>query len=174
MFFSCISLTGAVQSAGLSPLEALGKAIFFDEGLSQPAGQSCASCHAPESGFADPNQHFATSVGVFTDRFGSRNTPPAAYAAFSPDFHWDASEGLFVGGQFWDGRADNLEAQAATPFLNPVEMANPDKKTVVEKVRKASYAEQFKEIFGATALDDVVLAYGRIASAIANYEEKRS
>lgn len=42
---------------------ALGKAIFFDANLSLPPGQSCATCHDPAAGFADPN-HEAVSDGV--------------------------------------------------------------------------------------------------------------
>ena len=37
----------------LSPLEQLGKQIFFDARLSEPVGvQACASCHAPQVGFS--------------------------------------------------------------------------------------------------------------------------
>jgi cytochrome c peroxidase len=31
---------------------------------------------------------------------------------------------MYIGGQFWDGRAATLADQAKVPFLNPVEMAN--------------------------------------------------
>jgi hypothetical protein len=37
----------------LTPLQQLGKQIFFDARLSEPVGvQSCASCHAPQVGFS--------------------------------------------------------------------------------------------------------------------------
>lgn len=51
--------------------------------------------------------------------------------SFSPALHYDAIEGTYIGGQFWDGRANSLEDQAKGPFLNPIEMNNPDKATVV-------------------------------------------
>ena len=35
----------------LTPLEELGKSLYFDENLSNPPGQACAACHAPETGF---------------------------------------------------------------------------------------------------------------------------
>ena len=79
-------------------------------------------------------------------------------------------EGLDVGGQFLDGRAATLEEQAKGPFLNPLEMANPDKPAVVEKVRRAVYAPQFDSVFGKGALDDTELAYARIAEAVATFE----
>lgn len=75
-----------------------------------------------------------------------------------------------MGGQFWDGRAATLEEQAKGPFLNPVEMANPDKRSVVHKVRRAAYAVQFDSIYGRGALDDVEQAYELIVDAIAAFE----
>jgi len=151
----------------------LGKKLFFDSNLSSPAGQSCASCHSPEAGFADPDREIPVSRGAHTDRFGNRNTPSAAYAAFSPVFHFDNNEGIFFGGQFLDGRSATLEDQAKQPLLNPVEMANSDKHSVVEKVSHADYAEQFKLIYGESIFNDVDLAFDKIADAIASFERSK-
>jgi len=148
----------------------LGRLLFFDPTLSEPAGQSCASCHEPAVAFTDPDTTRPTSKGVHRDRFDKRNTPSAMYAAFSPDFHFDKEEKHYVGGQFWDGRAATLEEQAKEPFLNPLEMANPDKRTVVEKVRRAAYAAQFEAGFGKDVLAAVERADDNIAAAIAAYQ----
>ena len=155
----------------LTPKQELGKKLFFDENLSTPAGQSCAGCHVPEKGFADPNPDIPVSQGAYRDRFGNRNDLPAAYAAFSPTFHKDPNEGLYVGGQFWDGRAADLVEQAKGPFLNPLEMANPDEKSVVNKVRHSEYADFFRKVFGANAFKDPNETYSMIAEAIAAYEK---
>jgi cytochrome c peroxidase len=155
----------------LTQKETLGKKLFFDKNLSTPTGQACADCHSPETGFANPNADYPVSTGVHKDRFGNRNDLPAAYAAFSPTFHYDANEGLYVGGQFWDGRAANLTEQAKGPFLNPLEMANPDEKSVVEKVRKSEYADLFRKVFGVASFDDPNKAYDMVAEAIAAYEK---
>ena len=156
------------------PLKAqLGQKLFFDSRLSTPPGQSCASCHDPNVGFSDPDPRMPTSKGVIPGRFGSRNAPTAAYAAFAPAFHYDPAEGLFIGGQFLDGRAATLEEQAGMPFLNPLEMANPDKATVVRKVRQAGYADLFRAVYGPKALAEVDRAYDRIADAIAAFENTR-
>jgi cytochrome c peroxidase len=164
-------LIGAsVNAETLTPLETLGKTLFFDDSLSEPAGQSCASCHAPEAGFADPDRHQPTSEGVNPGLFGVRNTPSVAYAAFSPVFRFDVTEGIFIGGQFWDGRASDLEEQAGQPLLNPLEMANTDSEMVVDKVRRSGYASRFEELFGDGALDDVDTAFTHIATAIGAYE----
>ncbi len=156
--------------APLTQKQQLGKKLFFDENLSTPVGQSCATCHAPEAGFGNPNADYPVSQGVHKDRFGNRNDLPAAYAAFSPTFHFDTEEGLYVGGQFWDGRAADLAEQAKGPFVNPLEMANPDEKTVVEKVRSSEYADLFREIYGTRSFDDPNNAFNLIADAIAAYE----
>lgn len=149
----------------------MGKKLFFDADLSTPAGQACASCHAPEVGFADPEAKLPVSRGVHKDRFGNRNDLPAAYAGFSPRFGYDEDEELYVGGMFWDGRAADLAEQAKGPFLNPLEMANPSMEAVVDKVGRAEYAGLFKKIYGAKAFADPNKAYDYIADAIAEYEK---
>ncbi|MFC1554556.1 cytochrome-c peroxidase [candidate division KSB1 bacterium] len=154
----------------LSPKEELGKMLFFDKNLSTPPGQACADCHAPESGFGNPDKGLPVSRGVHMDRFGNRNDLTAAYVGFSPEFHFDEEEGLYVGGQFWDGRAATLEEQAKGPFLNLLEMANPNEEAVIIKIRNADYADLFREVFGSDALDDIDKAYNFTAEAIAEYE----
>jgi cytochrome c peroxidase len=155
---------------GLSRKAQLGRKLFFDTNLSEPAGQSCASCHDPGAFFTDPDKNVPTSDGVLPELKGSRNTPGAMYAAHSPPFHYDEAEGLYVGGQFLDGRAATLTEQAKGPFLNPLEMANPDKSAVVDKVRRAEYAPLFQRVYGRRSLDDTDKAYNRIADAIAAFE----
>jgi len=153
--------------------EQLGKEIFLDKNLSTPPGQACAHCHSAEAGFGQPDADLPVSQGVYPDRFGNRNDLTAAYAAFSPRFHYDAKEGHYVGGLFWDGRAATLEEQAKGPFLNPLEMANPNGAAVVAKVQQSSYADLFQEVFGPKAFTDPNRAYDFVAQAIADYERTR-
>ena len=157
-----------------SPKERLGRLLFNDTQLSQPAGQSCASCHDADFAATDPDQGTPTSQGVNPKLFGSRNTPTAMYAAFSPAFHYDQDEGLYVGGQFLDGRAGTLEDQAKGPFLNPLEMTNSSRRQVVDKVRAAEYAGLFKKVYGQDVFDDTDRAYDSIADAIASFERTRT
>lgn len=164
----------AAQARLLPLKERLGRLLFNDANLSEPAGQSCASCHAVPFAFTDPNQGTPTSQGVDPALFGNRNSPSAAYAAFSPFFHYEESEGHYEGGQFWDGRAATLEEQAKGPFLNPVEMANTSKLQVVRKVQAAGYSPLFMKVFGQDVFRDTEAAYDKIAEAIAAYERTRA
>lgn len=152
-----------------TPMEQLGQALFFDEGLSEPAGQSCASCHDPATGFAEPDQSLPVSEGVIPGRFGTRNAPAAAYAVFFPEFTFKSG---VMGGQFWDGRAANLTEQAKGPFLNPVEMANARREDVIAKVCAAPYSALFLQVCGPAACDPATTdaSYHCMASAIAAFE----
>lgn len=159
----------AANPARPSLEQQLGHFIYFDKNLSNPIGQACASCHLPKAGYADPDQELPVSEGAVAGRFGGRNAPSAAYAAFSPIFALDPVSGLYMGGQFWDGRAPTLEEQAKGPFLNPVEMNNT-KEGVVQAVRNSRYAWLFRQVYGFDSLDDVESAYNLIAKAIASFE----
>lgn len=154
----------------LTPQQQLGRRIFFDTNLSTPAGQACASCHAPDRAFTDPRPGLPVSRGAVGGRFGTRNAPSAMYAAFSPAFHYDDEEAIYIGGQFLDGRAATLVEQAKAPFLNPDEMNNKDAAEVVDKIRRSDYAELFKAVYGSTVLDDRSEAYQKTAEALAAFE----
>lgn len=159
-----------IKTQAASPKAQLGRLMYFDRSLSEPAGQSCASCHDPARAFVDPDRRAVTSKGAIAPLSGSRNTPTSMYMAFSPRFHWDEKEALYLGGQFWDGRAASLEEQAKGPLANPLEMANPHGRAVVEKVRRAAYAPGFDRVFGKDALKDDEQAFDRVAEALAAFQ----
>jgi cytochrome c peroxidase len=153
----------------------VGKLIFEDTNLSANNNQACASCHDASSGFSDPLVSMANPVseGSIAGLFGDRNAPTSAYAMFNPVFAQinDPVRGLiYSGGQFLDGRQNTLEAQAKDPFLNSVEMANPNKLAVVNKIRNGNYAEKFKEVYGSNVFNNTDTAYDKIAEAIASFE----
>ena len=170
-----------VASSQLSPTEELGKDIFFDINLSANANQSCASCHGPEVGWTGPlsevNAHGAVYEGSISGEFGNRKPPSAAYATLSPIFHTD-KKGLFVGGNFWDGRATGEKLgnpaadQAQGPFLNPVEQALGEPGDVVTRVCDGVYGDLFREVWGTDVCDEdqVDRAFNQIALSIESYE----
>lgn len=170
--FACISalqLVSIGNAVALTNQEQVGKLLFHDINLSEPAGQACASCHAVAAGFADPDQNIPVSEGVIAGRFGGRNTPTAGYAAFSPTF---TTAGGVKGGQFWDGRAATLSEQAKGPFLASVEMNNTSRAQVVGKIAASSYASLFQTVCGTNAFlaANVDASYNCMADAIATYE----
>jgi cytochrome c peroxidase len=170
-----------VESRELNDVEQLGRILFFDTALSDPEGQSCATCHDPGVGWTGPrsdiNQAGSVYPGAVHTRFGNRKPPSAAYATQSPVLHYDTEEELFIGGNFWDGRAtgwlmgEPAAEQAQGPFLNPVEHNLPDPATVVSKVCSSAYSDQFKGYFGNAICDDVVNAYNAIGQALLAYEK---
>ena len=181
MIFFSASMTAIAFD--LTPKEELGKELFFDN-ISSPDWMSCATCHAPDVGWTGPtagiNKHGAVYRGAVPTRFGNRKPPSAAYATLSPVFYYDADEGLFIGGNFWDGRATGeylgnpAADQALGPFLNPVEQNNSSKHAVCIQVAAAKYAGLFEEVWGPGSLDcspaGIEATYDQIGLSIAAYE----
>jgi cytochrome c peroxidase len=154
-------------------LEDLGEALFFDANLSFNRTQSCAVCHDPSAGFADPTPTpagGAVSLGADAKSLGDRNAPTASYAAFTPDFHQNA-DGKWIGGMFWDGREPDLEGQAGGPPLNPIEMGMPDKPSVVDRLlENPDYVEAMQRLSDPQVFDDPDRAFALMTQAIAAFE----
>ncbi|MBE0569236.1 MAG: c-type cytochrome [Deltaproteobacteria bacterium] len=166
-----VVLDGTGWGAPLTPKEKLGKNLFFDMRLSRPAGQSCADCHSPGAGFNGfGDASLSAYEGAVAGRFGRRNPPSAAYASFSPKFHYDKAEEMYVGGQFWDGRAATLAEQAKMPFLDANEQNNASPREVVAKVKRSEYAGLFLKVYGREAFANTGKAFNAIADAIAAYQ----
>jgi cytochrome c peroxidase len=159
------------RPASFTDKQWLGKQLFFDPNLSRPTGQACRDCHDPAAGWADPNKDTPTSKGNTPGLFGNRNSPSAAYAAFSPDFHYDAARTSYVGGQFWDGRAKNVADQAKGPILNPLEMNEANKQSVIDAVKTGPHADVFKKVWGANVFEETETAYDDLGASIAEYEK---
>lgn len=193
LLFSCekeivnkdFSIKSLKNGSVLTPLEQLGKEIFFDENLSVPVGMSCAVCHGPETGFTGPdseiNSTTAVYSGVIHTRTGNRKPPSAAYAGESPVLYYDETQELWIGGMFWDGRAtgwtldDPLAEQAQGPFLNPLEQNVPGAMQVLIKIKNSDYAYLWEEVWGPEPIswktaEDIALNYERVGRAVAAYE----
>jgi cytochrome c peroxidase len=163
--------SAVVNDSTLDTKERLGKLLFFETSLSTPPGQACSACHSPEVAFADPASGLPVSKGARPGTYGNRNDMTISYAAYIPPLHHDAEEGIWIGGLFWDGRANTLAEQALGPPLNPLEMANPDTNAIAEKLRNLSYAYLFTEVYGPGCLSDPGKAFDNMADAIAAYEK---
>jgi cytochrome c peroxidase len=126
----------------------LGRRLFFDPALSVDGTVSCASCHRPDAGFADPRR---VSEGVGGKK-GGRNAPTVLNAAYYTL-------------QFWDGRAPSLEEQAAGPMQNPVEMAHTLEGVEKKLAADAHFQEAFRKAFGSEGV-----TIERVQKAIASFE----
>ena len=184
-----LAFAGAALANGLTPQEQLGKSIFFDKNLSINANQSCAACHDPAAGWtgpdADLNAMGSVYEGSIPGRFGDRKPPSSAYATPSPILHFVIEKKkdppLFIGGNFWDGRATGetlgspAAEQALGPFLNPLEQALPAATEVVSRICASSYNALFTQVCGvdACSLSDVNAAYDCVGFAVAAYEGAR-
>jgi len=162
---------GSETTVSLSPEEELGKLLFFETSLSDPPGQSCATCHDPAFAFADPDPELPVSRGAIKELYGNRNDMPVSYSMYTPPLHFDEHEGIWEGGFFWDGRANSLTEQAMGPPLNPLEMANKDTAAISEKLAVLPYAEMFYQVYGPGALSDPGTAFRNMALAITAFEE---
>ena len=126
----------------------LGRKLYFDPRLSKDGTVSCATCHDPDKGFSDGRK---TSTGI-AGQVGGRNAPTVMNRLFSVE-------------QFWDGRAEDLEAQALGPVQNPVEMGHTLEGMVSTLKRIQAYAPDFEKAFGSPGI-----TAGRVGMAIASYE----
>jgi cytochrome c peroxidase len=159
--------TGHAGSA-LTPAD-LGRAIFFDTSLSASGAMACATCHDPAHAHAPANGLAVQLGGPMLDVAGTRAAPSLRYLnnfAFSFD-----SEDTPNGGFNRDGRSASLLEQAERPLLSANEMANLDAATFVAKLEAATYANDFKAVFGDDVFDDADGAFFRARFAIEAYEE---
>ena len=138
-----------------SPRVALGKAIFFDPRLSEPAGTSCASCHDPALAFSgDRGSGVGVPAGSRPGVLARRTAPSLLYLRFVPRFRFFSEDGdnhnIGVepyGGFFWDGRSDSIAELVRQPLMNPREMNNRDAAQIADKLRSAPYADAFQKEF---------------------------
>jgi cytochrome c peroxidase len=128
----------------------LGKMLFFEPRLSASQWISCNSCHNLGLGGGDLQE---TSVGHGWQR-GPRNAPTVLNAVFNI-------------AQFWDGRAEDLKAQAKGPVQAGVEMSNTP--AMVEATLRSipEYVERFHNAF---PLEQDPVTFDNMAKAIEAFE----
>lgn len=153
----------------------LGQQLFFDPILSNQRTQSCSTCHNSDFAFIDNRNNGisgAASKGDDGKSLGDRNTPSAAYAMFSPEFHFNKKTQQWIGGQFLDGREKDLKGQAGAPPLNPIEMNMPSKQSLVERLQNHPiYSVKFREIYGKDIFTNSEKAFDAMAQSIGEFEK---
>jgi cytochrome c peroxidase len=128
----------------------LGKMLFFDPRLSASGLISCNTCHNLATGGDD---NLPTSVGHGWQK-GPRNAPTVLNAVFNK-------------AQFWDGRAEDLKAQAKGPVQADVEMANKPENVVVTLKSMPEYVERFNKAFPG---EEDSVSFDNMAKAIEAFE----
>jgi cytochrome c peroxidase len=126
----------------------LGRSLYHDTALSGDGTIACVTCHSLDHGGAEPRK---TSIGI-RGQIGPINSPTVLNSSYN-----------FV--QFWDGRAKDLQEQAAGPVENPIEMgAKWD--DVVERLKKnEAYTAAFTKLYADGVTKD------NTTDALAEYEK---
>lgn len=127
----------------------LGKKLFFDPRLSRSGFISCNSCHNLSMGGSD---NLPTSIGHNWQQ-GPINSPTVLNSSMNL-------------AQFWDGRAANLQEQAAGPIANPVEMAFSHSLAIDVLRSIPQYVAEFNKIYGSSQI-----TLDQVTNAIAAFEE---
>lgn len=129
--FRPVAVAGPHVTPASSPqMVALGRMLWYEQRLSHSGQIACNTCHDLNKYGVD---HLSTSVGE-GGQHGRRNAPTV----------YNSASHL---AQFWDGRANDLEAQATGPILNPVEMASTRGQVEATLRGIPGYVTLFKEAF---------------------------
>ncbi|MGE8319306.1 MAG: cytochrome-c peroxidase [Comamonas sp.] len=162
-------------------LAALGRQLFFDIRLSNPAGMSCASCHDParafgpdlRRGLAQAATSPGTAQGSRAGRFGTRAAPSLLYVRYVPRLHFyqddDAPAPGIFGGLMADGSADTLAEQVRHPLLNPVEMNNGSPRQLLQRLQANGVAASLVPRFGPQAARDPQALLQALGTALQAY-----
>lgn len=127
----------------------LGKMLFFEPRLSKSGYISCNSCHNLATGGVDA---LPTSVGHNWQQ-GPINSPTVLNANY-------------MLAQFWDGRASDLQAQAAGPIENPKEMGYSHALATQTIASMPAYRAHFAKVYG-----DEKVTIDRLTDAISTFEK---
>jgi len=126
----------------------LGRSLYHDTALSGDGTISCATCHSFDHGGAEPRK---TSIGM-KGHVGPINAPTVLNSGYN-----------FV--QFWDGRAKDLQEQAAGPVANPGEMGETWENVVKKLKKNPDYVAAFSKLY------DDGITENNTTDAIAEYEK---
>jgi cytochrome c peroxidase len=151
------------QNTGTAAVETLGKLMNFDEHMSVNQDMACSFCHMPYAGYSGSipsvNLTMVAYPGSVHFRAGKRTAQRYTYAAFFPVLQFNAEQGTFFGGNFWDSRATGYlirsadAEQAQFPPVDALEMGMPDTACVVFRLSKAKYRPLFEQVWGAGSFD---------------------
>jgi cytochrome c peroxidase len=160
------TLTGqppVLQDTGTEAVETLGELMNYDRNISPNKNEACSSCHMPYVAFSGPipsvNLTMIAYPGTVRFRAGKVTAQRYPYAPFFPVLQYNATQGAFFGGNFWDSRATgyllrNPDAdQAQHPTVDTQEQGFPDTACVAFRLSTAVYRPLFEEVWGKGSLE---------------------
>lgn len=130
---------------------ALGKALFTETAFSGNGSISCASCHHPQTAFAE---NLVKHSDISGTGLINRNVPSLLNTALQPQ-------------QFYDQRAETLEEQVNDVVHNPKEMGGRIHTALQDITRSGRYAQLFAAAFpgkpqpDSAAVTEALAAYVR-------------
>jgi cytochrome c peroxidase len=144
---------------GYDAVRILGGLLNYDETMSPFNNEACAFCHMPYAGFSGPipsvNLTMVAYPGSYRYRAGKRTAQRYTYSPRFPVLNYNATQGAFFGGNFWDGRSTGYKLQSADaeqaqhPPVDTQEMGNPDTACIAFKISQAPYRPLFELVWGA-------------------------
>lgn len=178
---ACGQHAAAVSAPAAADVAQLGRQIFFDASLSASGKMSCATCHDPQHAYAPANGLAAQLGGAGLDRPGTRSVPSLRYALnrtprwfkeyqSNPVERMTETDSVPTGGLTRDGRFNTLHEQALAPLLSANEMANTESNGIVGKLKQASYAAEFRRLFGEQIFARPELAFNKMLEALERFQ----
>jgi cytochrome c peroxidase len=147
-----------LQGTGYQAVRILGGLLNYDENMSPFRNVACSSCHLPYAGFSGPipsvNLTMVAYPGTFRYRANKRTAQRYTYAPFFGVLQYNQSQGLFFGGEFWDGRATGYKLQspdaeqAQHPPVDTGEMGFADTACIAFRIAEAPYRPLFELVWG--------------------------
>ena len=161
----------------------LGKLLFFDPILSGNKDVACATCHHPETGYAElldisigVNGQGLSSKRTFRSPndipFVKRNAHTVINTAFNGidlDNHYDPEQAPM----FWDDRVRSLEGQALEPIKALEEMRGrsyEEEEILDEVVLRLKAINEYESLFAEAFPDDSEINAENLGKAIAAFE----
>jgi cytochrome c peroxidase len=114
----------------------LGRALFYDPGLSADSTISCVSCHLQYSGFTHIDHQLSHGIG---GHIGTRNSPTLMNLAWGK---------LFM----WDGAVNHLDMQPLAPITHKDEMGYSIDSVVLRLGRSSVYKGLFYKAYHDSAV----------------------
>lgn len=161
-YLSNVDLSTIIADVDVESLDnkkmAVGRTLFYDDGLSLNSRISCATCHKQSMAFAD---NLSFSKG-FDGRLTKRNSPTILNMGASATFFWDMS-------------VNSLPDQVVMPITDHIEMGIPNHEVLIERIKEKPYYEElFSQAYGSEAItiDKVSDALAQFVVSINSFSSK--